>query len=156
MAQFKVLSTNGGAHPPEQWAVTTSEFLVDIDPSVTGDRLIAAKKLQAAVAEVMMPQHTSIQNRERSTLGQNNHEQLFSVLDSHAEAEAAYEKVVACAKGTPWEYHFLRDDVRREAVATIEQHMNTVRHIERQWHCHRNRGNLQVESWMSQHNLRGG
>lgn len=155
MAQFKVLSTNGGAHPPEQWAVTTSEFLVDIDPSVTGDRLIAAKKLQAAVAEVLMPHHTNTQNGERSALGQSNHEQLFAPMDSHFEAEAVYEKVAACAKGTPWEYHFQRDDVRREAIAVIEQHTNTVKHIERQWHCHRNRGNLQVESWMAQHNLTG-
>jgi len=149
---FKVMTTNGGPHSAADWAVATAEFLVDIDASVTGERLIAAKKLQAAVAEALLPHHTRVQENERAAIAAAGDDHLSTPMDSHTEAEATFEIVKNLAKGTPWEWHFERVDVRREAIETIIQHTNTSKHIERRWHAQRNRGSMKVEAWLAQHN----
>ena len=53
---MQVLITNNGTHSPEKWAVATAEHICPIDASaMSDDRLLAAKKLQVAIAAGSRP-----------------------------------------------------------------------------------------------------
>lgn len=133
----RLLITDGGSHPPEKWAVATAEAIFDINPAMAGDRLLAAKKLQVAIAEALMPHHGGVQEREKST-PRLEHSNEDNIAESLSEAEEAYAAIKAAASGTPWADHF--DDPARAAAikATIASHFMTAKDIERQYHARRN------------------
>lgn len=145
-----VLVTNGGPHPADKWAVATAEHIFPIDPSVVGDRFLAAKKLQLAIAVALEPHHEGVQEAERAKLAAAGDDHLQTPHDPLAAAEAALAEIQAAAAGTPWEAHFADAEVQRVVIQEVGNHFATAEHIERQWHCHRNPSDA-AKAWLAQH-----
>lgn len=134
--QFGVLITNGGAHPPEKWAVATAQQIFPIDQKIDSDRMVMAKRAELAIVEALLPHHAGIQTTERSGLAASV-DHLDTPLDADAEADQAVAAVCAALKGTPWENKTADPAWRAEVRSIIHQHFRTAKDIERQWHVKR-------------------
>lgn len=134
---MRAMITNGGPHHPMKWAVMTAETIMPIDDSVEGERLIQAKKLQTAIAEVLTPHHDGVQQRERKGLREKAGDHLEAPFDPIPLAKAALTSIVATAKGTPWEVHFNKPEVQNVIGAIISGHFATAMDIERQTYADR-------------------
>ena len=145
-----ILITNGGAHPPEKWAVATAEIIFPTDNVRDSNRLLQAKKLQFAIADALVPHHTDVQTAEKGKLATLGDAHLDTPHDPLEAAQKALADIVALAKGTPWELHFADAAVQAEIVQEIGNHFATAEHIERQWHCHRS-GTPAAKAFLKQH-----
>ena len=132
----RILVTNGGAHPPEKWAMTTAEQLFDIGTGVAGDRLIQAQKFQLTIAEILMPHHEKVQTAERSKLAADA-SYLDAPFDGDNYADDVVKDVVNAAKNTPWQAHFSDSGVQAAARHVIVDHFHTSQHAERLWFADR-------------------
>ena len=132
----KILVTNGGAHPPEKWAMTTAESVFDIGTGVAGDRLIQAQKFQLTIAEILMPHHEKVQATERSKLTADPN-CLMAPPDGVDFADDVIKDIVTAAKNTPWQAHFANPAVQAAARDVIIDHFHTSQHAERLWFADR-------------------
>jgi hypothetical protein len=135
----KVLITDGGAHSPQKWALATADHLVHFaESSAPPDQIIAARKLELAIADALVAHHADVQLAERHRLAADAKAHLARPLDASLHLEDAVEAVVECAKGTPWEAHFAKPETQAAVSDLIHQHFRSAQHIERSWHCDRN------------------
>lgn len=134
----RILVTDNGPHPPEKWAMTTAEMLVDIDPTnMDGPRLMQAQKLQLAVAEALVPHHTMVQSDEKSNIAANA-DHISTPHDVEQYLDRAVDDIVAASRDTLWAAHFAEPDVQSAIKQTLRSHFATAQHIERLWHADRN------------------
>lgn len=146
-----ILITDGGAHPPDTWAMATADHLVHIDPKAPAARQMAAKKLEMAIAEALIPHHTTVQGAERSALSSVGNAHLLTDIDPSQHLDAAVAAVVSASVGTPWEAHFADRGVQDVIRGTLANHFASSQHIERSWHCDRNPGSPAAQAWMAVH-----
>lgn len=132
-----ILKTDGGAHPPEKWAALTASMIAPIDMSK--DSAIQAMKLQAAIADVLLPHHTEHAHEERAALA-TDHDRYHANHDPMARAEAALEQIVALCLATdlPVKEKTSDPEWRRVVLATIANHLADNADIERRYHARRN------------------
>jgi hypothetical protein len=142
----RILVTNGGAHPPEKWAMTTAEQIFDIGTGVAGDRLIQAQKFQLIIAEALMPHYEKAQTAERSKLAEDSN-YIFAAPDGAAYADEAVKAIVAASQNTPWQAHFAKADVQEAARIVIADHFHTSQHSERLWFADRHPENEVAQSF---------
>lgn len=133
----KILITNGGAHPPEKWAMMTAEQIFDIGSTVAGDRLIQAQKFQLSIAELLMPHHEKVQGDERGKLAADA-EHINSGHDVEKYLDQITKEIVALAKGSPWQAHFAKPEVQTATRQVIGNHLATSQHVERLWYADKN------------------
>ena len=133
----RILTTNGGPHPPEKWAMTTAEQVFDISSSVAGDRLIQAQKMQLAIAEAVMPHHEKVQKDQVSSLLADV-ANILSPFAIEQYLDQVIKDIVAIAQGTIWQSHFAKPEVQAAAREVIASNFQAAQHIERMWHADRN------------------
>ena len=133
----RIMTTNGGPHPPETWAMTTAEQIFDIGSGVGGDRLIQAQKMQLAIAEALMPHYTKAQESERAKLNEDA-QNILAPHDVDDTVEAVLKDVIKAATGTPWQGHFANPEVQRAAREVLTINFRSSQHVERLWHADNN------------------
>lgn len=133
-----VLVTNGGPHPPEKWAVATSEQIMPLASELAGDRLLQAKKLQIAIADALVPHHHRCQHEERGNLTSKGDARFDEPHNADHLIEGILADIEKAAAGTPWEDHFKSPHVQAAIGDEVHHHLATIQHIERLWHADRN------------------
>lgn len=136
--QLGVMITDGGAHPPEKWAVMTAEIIFPLSEALKGDRAILARKVQLAITEALLPHHYDHIIDEQSALKAVGDDHLDKAYDPIPRAEEALEAVKSCLRNTPWEDKLKNEEWLRTVGGILASHFATSADIERQWHCHRN------------------
>lgn len=149
-----ILVSNDGSHSADQWAVVTAEHIWGVNPAVEGDRLMAARHVQNAIVDLLVPHFQSQISSERSNLETEGHARLNADFDTGGEVDATYTEICEVLKGTPWEHKPEDPEWERIMKGEIACQFNTVQHIERQWHCHRNPA-PETKAFLAQHNLAG-
>lgn len=129
-----VLRTNHGPHPADKWALVTAQHIMPVDPDTVGDRMLAAQRLQLAVADKLVIHHTNVQNEEREHLQTAGDARLEEPLDAETHVSAAYADIVEAAKGSFWEAHVQKPEVADLMKAVLHNHFTTSQDIERSWH----------------------
>jgi len=133
----RVLITNGSSHTPDNWAIATAEQIVQADPSLVGDRLLAAEKLKISIAEVLSPHHARVQTDERSKLSKSA-DYILSPHDAHDYIDEIIKDIVAAAKSTPWSAHFSKPEVQTAVRDVVLSHLQSSQHVERLWYADNN------------------
>lgn len=145
---MRALITNNGTHSPEKWAVATAEHICPIDESaMSADRLLAAKKLQVAIAEALIPHHTKVQHHEKGALKEKGDEHFDTPCDPSIHLDEAMAAIIAAAKGTPWEAHYARADVQAAIRQEVGNHFATAMDIERQHHADKHPHHKKAQSY---------
>lgn len=136
----KILITNNtdGNHSPDQWAMATSEMVAEAT-DLDGEKLVAAQKLQAKIAEVLVKHHGDVQRDEAEALKadpQHVHKAFHHALK--ADLNNIVAEIVKAAEGSQWEEHYKRKDVQQAVRAVVENHLHSSMHVERLCHADRN------------------
>jgi hypothetical protein len=148
----RILITDGGPHPADKWAVVTAEHIFQIGPGVTGDKMLAAKKFQITIAEILMPHHQGVQDDAQVSLKADAVAHMATAYDPLAKAQAACAAIVSAAAATPWAEHFAKPEVQQAVIQEIGNHFATAEHIERSWHADRNPDTDAAKAFRAKHN----
>ena len=133
-----ILSTDGGPHTADKWAAATAEMLVPLGAIDDGARRTAAMRLQADVADALMPHHQGVADAEANGLAENGSDHLLTDFDSDDYVPDALAAVIKAAKGTLWEAHFSESAVQEQIALVLASHFNTGADVARQWHADAN------------------
>lgn len=147
-----ILITSGDSHSADQWAVVTAEHIWPINPAVEGDRLMAARKIQNAIVDLLVPHFQSQIASEKANLQADGNARLNADFDTAGETDSAYAEICTALSGTPWESKPQDPEWERIMKGELRVQFNTVQHIERQWHCHRNPA-PETDAFLAQHNI---
>jgi hypothetical protein len=128
MAQIMV--TNGGAHPPDKWAMITAQRIFEIAPTLTGQRLVQAQNFQMIITKILIPHYNKIQINKRRSLADDAKNILlpYDVVD---HLDRIMTEIVMAAKTTLWANHFADASVQRAAREIIGGDIATEQHVER-------------------------
>ena len=137
----KIIVTNGGPHPPDRWADTTVEAIMDLiripDDSVTAEALTArqAKRgLSPKLFAILLPHHDGVQRQHRGALKKVKASQVGEQIDVTPHMDAADQALAALA-ATPFAAHFAEPHVQEVVRQIIGSHTASVIDIERRWHA---------------------
>lgn len=138
--EIGIMATNGGPHPADKWAETTASHIVTIADSLTGERRGAAIKLQAAIYDILLEHHTTVQSGERDKIKEFGVARLQHDMtpNDHVNIDDAVADIVAATKGTAWEADFQKPDVQEYIKQVLSDHFMQNAFIERSWHSDRN------------------
>ena len=144
---MRPMITNGGPHPADKWAETTSDAICDLieirEGSESKQAGIARRvkmELRITLFDIFNEHHDMVQGHEK--------EDLATRIKSHAQARGHCDKkinhahhltdtvarVEAALAATPFATHFAKPAVQEIIRTIIGQHTATVMHIERKWH----------------------
>lgn len=147
----KIITTNGGPHPADKWAMTSAEEIFPMqDAALTGDHLIAAQRFQLDLAEVLEDHHDNVQTGEKESLTSHD-DHCDNEIEVEHHIKAALAAVVEKSKGTVWEAHFAKPEVQKAVEVVLESHFKSAAHIERLWHADRNPDNGAAHAYKSTH-----
>jgi hypothetical protein len=136
--QVSILTTDHGTHSPEKWAIATANMIFPYDPATVGEHLIAAQKLQIAIAEALIEPHATVQDQERNHLSGDALARYEAEHDVDDHTDDAVERVLVVADGTPWADHFAKPEVKAAIREVVGSHFATAQHIERAHHAQHN------------------
>jgi hypothetical protein len=142
----RVLITDGGPHPAEEWAIVSAETVFPLD-DLHGARKLAGLAAQARIAAAMLTHHQDTQDGERAALA-SDEDHCAAPVDLTGRLDDALADVRDAA-GPEWEDHFARPDVAAAVRAELTSHLHTVAHIERLWHADRNPANQAAQAYKS-------
>ena len=149
---MQILSTDHGTHPMDKWAVATANQVVQTKPGAEGKRVIAALKLRAAVAEILMDHHQAVNDAEKSGLAANGGEHLQTPFDASNHTPDALEAVIDAARGTVLEDLFvLNPAFQAEVASVLTNHFNTHAHVERQHYADQHPNCPISQAFLAQH-----
>lgn len=159
--QVGVLTTNGGPHSTDSWALVTATLIIDSfvvkpDAPRKDEIEIAKTKAKARIIEIMAHHHDNVQRAERAILAQGDHSRLLAALDAveHTDAEDAigeikqalqpilaivYEAELVCPfTGLPKNDQTVTEFVHALVAHRVHSDLRSVMQIERHWHADRN------------------
>ena len=146
-----VLISDNGSHSADQWAVVTAEHIWPINPAIEKDRLMAARRIQNQIAEVLVGHFNAHIEREKTLLAEGAGRLEFA-HDSTAAVNDAMTDICNILKGTPWEEKPQDPEWDRIMRGELDRQFNTAQHVERQWHCQRNQA-PETDAFLAKHNL---
>jgi hypothetical protein len=135
---MEFMATNGGPHPPRQWALITAGQIIQIAATAQGAQADAARDLQARLVDVLESFFNVAQENERAALAEHGDRLLEQPLDPTGYLDAAVGAVVD-AIDPQFRDHFAQPHVRDYLRILLGQHFATSMNIERQWHAARSR-----------------
>lgn len=180
MFEVTIMNTSGGPHSAEKWAENTSSHIVKIANTIAGEKIGAAIKLQAAVIDILMGHHTTVQNGERAMIEKHGVERLQHDMtpNDHVSVDDVVAEIIAATVGTPWEENFkfqgqprieatydeagneltkvqvYKPSIKKYLTDLLTDHFMSNAFIERSWHADRNINTPQAQAFHKQ--FRGG
>lgn len=147
-----VLTTSGGPHPADKWALHTAEEIFDISKMDPGrDRTMLAKRTQLKIADALTPFYERVQTDERAALAANEDHSATSLGILDELITAAIQAVIGVLANTPWASMFEPGSAAAEALANVlRYHGTTAQTIDRRWHAHRT-GNAAALAHLAAH-----
>jgi hypothetical protein len=145
--KFGILVTDNGTHSPEKWASAVADKIVSVAQTLEGEKLIAAQKLQLAVAEALVAHHDAHQKEIIADLATGTHFEKEIKHDPGSRADEAVADIQAAAKGTPWEHHFLNPETVAQIRFFIGQSLVDLAHVERLYYGDKNPGDEKAAAY---------
>lgn len=142
---MRPMITNGGPHPADKWADTTTDTIMDliqvqedsVTPEATAARA-AKRDMRPKLFAIFMDHHDGVQKAERDNVPKSLKaaaEHVEKPLEPQINDTA--KQVFDLLATTPFAAHFAKLEVRTVIETIIGQHTADVMHIERRYHHHR-------------------
>ena len=131
-----VLKTDGGAHSSEKLAIATTGQIIQIGADASGTDVLEARRLENQIIDYLEKYHASVQSYERDKLAKVGTKHLSSPLDPEDhDIDKIVDGVILLAKGSVFEEHFAKPEVRQWIRGVVCHWTSTAKHIERSWHA---------------------
>lgn len=155
MPQVGFMITNGGPHPADKWAMTTTGKLMNAIFGQSANASSSARKFENKLIDIFEELHTEAQKSERKHIKVKGKDRLYDRLDPTEYLGDVVEKVVAAAadineveiddqenpgqkKTVSLKDHFQKELVQKTVSQVIGSDVASIMDIERDWHAHRN------------------
>jgi hypothetical protein len=148
---MQILVTDGGPHPSQKWALASARQIVPLAAVTDPERMTAAMRLQADVAEILDGHHSSVQDAERAGLSERGDDHFAHHFAADSYVEDAIAEIQAAAVGTPWEAHYADPTVQAVIAEVLEGHFRSSSHVERMWHADRNPESTVAQAFKARH-----
>lgn len=112
--------TNGAAHSAADWAKTTANRIVKIDPSVHGERLKVAQAVRRAVIEVLGESYDRVRHAARR-----------EDVDRRAIATNVVSELFRVTRGTDWAQAMDHPAIRQAIFWEVVRALGSIILIER-------------------------
>lgn len=134
---MQIMITNGGAHPADKWAETTTETLLALivvnESSVTPEAAAARagkRNLRPALFEILVAHHGAVQDHERGQCKNAKHASSDR-FDPTEHVDEAMVEIDEAFAGSPFAEHFGKPEVREIVRRIVAQHFVNSMNIER-------------------------
>lgn len=152
---MRIITTNGGAHPPDKWSNMTAQSigdLIQIDDNSASPEAVAARKakprLVMDIAEALESHYADAQDEERSALKAKGDARLTEAVDPAAKTvDAMVKAIVAAAKKTPFAAHFAKTETQSVLRSIVTRDLVFAADIERSYHADANPGSETVKAY---------
>lgn len=168
-----IMTTNGGPHPADKWALVTAGQIMEGVFGKDTAETIGARKLEIALLDILLDHHGKVQTRERGKISEHGMDRLFHPVDPREHCAAVVAEIVAEAKKIgrveiadpekPGQTktvdlgaHFEKPEVQQVLAGLIGAHFATSMDIERQWHADRNKDHPDARAFREAHTAHGG
>lgn len=142
---MKFMITNGGPHPADKWAETTTDAILalvnipdDADTPTAAAARQAKRDLRPALFNIFNVHHDKVQRHERTQLKAVKEHAEAALLATGALSPHSHMSVMddvqAALAATPFAAHFAEPHVRGIIKQIVGQHTANAMHIERSWH----------------------
>ncbi len=143
-----IMTTNGGPHPPEKWAVTTAGQIIKIGETAAPELKDMGRKIELKLLDVLEKHHGTVQGKERDAIEKYGEARLqhpliqspahvAQAVAEHVDVEEITKEITAVADGTPFEAHFAKPEVKTYIEDLLRNHFGTSISIERDWQADR-------------------
>lgn len=129
----RVLVTEGGPHPAEDWARVTCEDLIPLD-GLAATLISSGMILRGRLIEVLADHYKAAQEAERGEL-RHHADRFIEPLEDVADFARVFAEIQAAASGTAWEGHITGPDVIDAIKQVVTDHARHLRHVERLCHA---------------------
>jgi hypothetical protein len=147
--QVGILTTDGGPHSADKWALTTTGQILQAVFSTAASETAAARKFEIALLDILAPHHEKVQTHERGKIAEHGMYRLGHPVDPREHCGAVVAEIVAAAhaagsvtdaKGEEIDLgaHFDKPEVQAALAGLIGAHFASAMDIERSWHADRN------------------
>ena len=130
-----VMTTDGGPHSAEKWAVTTAGAIIKIGADASGRNESEARKLELAIIDALEDAHGDVQAHERWKIAEHGHERLSHALDPSPHVDGPFEAILALGLASAWAEHFAKPETQAGIRNVLANHFASSMHIERKWHA---------------------
>ena len=137
----KFMITDGGPHPADKWADTTTEAILDL-VQIAQDSVSDAAKAARAAKRDLQPKlwsllnthHEAVQATHRTALKKIKNSQINQPIDVTPHLGTAAD-VLKLLSITPFADHFAQQTVQDVVTQIVGQHTADSIDIERRWHA---------------------
>jgi len=147
----RILVTEGGPHPMEDWARVSCEDLIPLDglpSSVQSQGMV----LRGRLIELLTDHYKAAQKEEVEGLV-TRAETWREELKGHPDFGHLFAEIQAAALYTPWQGHITGPEVVDAIRSVITQHIQHIRHIERLCHADRYPDLKEGQDYRARHGL---
>lgn len=153
----RVMTTNGGPHTANTWAVVSGEEIVnlassdgltgrpvDADGSVLGMPLdfkndaLVARRFQQDVIEAVAKYHKKAEDHELAQLADKADQHLYAEVDGPMDLDACIAEIQVLADQTPWAAAYHAPAMVEYMRDVMTHHTKPLRLQHRHYHAHRN------------------
>jgi hypothetical protein len=170
--QVGVMTTNGGPHPADKWALTTTGQIMQAVFSKPAAETAGARKFEIALLDILAPHHEHVQKHERGKIEEHGITRLSHPIDPREHCAAVVADIAAAAlkagsvvvpdPDRPGETitvdlgaHFAKPEVQAALAGLIGSHFASAMDIERSWHADRNAHHDEAKAYHKARNEHG-
>lgn len=146
-----ILVTDGGSHPPEDWAGATADQIVDIANDAPETLASEGRTFREELVKLLVRYFAKAQSHERDALKKHGHARLTHDLDPSDHVKDPVGAVVALASGYTFEAHFHKPETQDYIKRVLEKDMGSVMHIERSWHADKHPSTREAKAFRAAH-----
>jgi hypothetical protein len=140
--QVRSYVTPDGSHDPETYAMMAVDQIVQIEPSATGPRMLAARRFETAILDDLAAVFRDVVDKERGKLAKNPERTAQDPTQTGKDFEVFLKRLHEIVLGRAGEFGFgdhFETDGRKDVLRdTLARHLRTAQHVERAWAAHLN------------------
>lgn len=126
-----VLTTDGGPHSAETWAMASTEQLFQSMVPAGKMRPLDLQRAEVQVAQDLVAIYQKVQDHERDRLSVGT---VLTGFDIEPYLEDIVKTIQNAVAETKYQFHFRKQEVVDWIKQMCGQHIADMQHIERLWH----------------------
>src|SRR5678815_5186253 len=111
MANFKMIITTTGKHPPEKWAELAADEIIEISGEASATKVKEAKDFRVKLVEMLTDHHQYMMDHEQEQIVDGKCD-LNLPYETEEYAEQVAGDICVLTKSYSFEEYFKRSDIR--------------------------------------------
>lgn len=146
-----ILVTEGGPHPPEDWANATADQIVSIAEGAPGTLAAEGRQFRDELVRILGRYFARVQRHERDQLKEHSHARLMQDPGLSEHVKDPVGAVVATASDYSFGEYFQKPETQDYVRRVLEKDMGSAVLIERSWHADAHHNTKEAKAFRAMH-----